>query len=333
MWPQMIDTMFWLFAFKAAAERHNCLSFNKDGGTPISILHGVTYETITVKSFHTLFCLVYVLDSHVQSAGGACPPKWEPCNCISVYLGHSPFHAGSVALVFNPRTGRVSSQYHVVFDDTFSTVPFMDNGTVPPHWADLHKHSTERATDEEFNLSEEWKKEMPDQVDVPAAGSCLIDPFALIPDQNQAQPLASNKISPKASVILPASKGANKRTLASMSSSTSAAANSSRKACRLDTHNVARIRQANNFNSPAFVESSSSQLTLSPRVNLHKAGLCCLPRLLELAQNAICSEKAHDTWSKSLPKLVSLFTLLCFVRDPAPQLPSHKHTPTASFTN
>ncbi len=71
-----------------------------------------------------------------------------------MYLGHSPFHAGSVALVFNPCTGHVSPQYHVVFDNTFSTVPFMDNGTVPPHLADLHKHSTERATNEEFNLAE-----------------------------------------------------------------------------------------------------------------------------------------------------------------------------------
>jgi hypothetical protein len=163
MWPQMIDTMFWPFAFKAAAERHNYLSINKDGQTPISILHGVTSETIMVKSFHTLFCPVYVLDSRTQSAGGPGPPEWEPCSCIGVYLGHSPFHTGSVALVFNPRTGRVSPQYHVVFGDTFSTIPFMDNGMVPPHWADLHKHSTERATDEEFNLAEEWMKEMPDQ--------------------------------------------------------------------------------------------------------------------------------------------------------------------------
>jgi hypothetical protein len=238
-----------------------------------------------------------------------------------------------VALVFNPRTGRVSPQYHVVFDDTFLTVPFMDNGTVPPHWADLHKHSTKRATDEEFNLAEEWMKEMPDQVDVPAASSRLTDPFALIPDQNQAQQLASNKTLPKASVILPASEGANKRTSASVSSPTSAAATLSWKAQRLDTHDVARIRQSNNFDSPASAESSSSQLTLSPRVNLHEAGLRRSPRLLELAQNATRSEKAHVTWSKSLPKLVSLFTLFCFVSDSAPQLLSHKLSPTALFTD
>ena len=148
MWPQMIDKMFWPFAFKAAAERHNCLSINKDGQTPISILHGATSKTITVKSFHTLFCPVYALDSRAQSAGGPGPPKWEPRSHIGMYLGHSPFHAGSVAFVFNPRTGHVSPQYHVVFDNNFLTVPFMDNGMVPPHWADLHKHSTERATNE-----------------------------------------------------------------------------------------------------------------------------------------------------------------------------------------
>jgi hypothetical protein len=290
-------------------------------------------ETITVKSFHTLFCPVYVLDSRAQSAGGPGPPKWKPCSCIGVYLGHSPFHAGSVALVFNPPTGRVSPQYHVVFDDTFLTVPFMDNSMVPPHWADLHKHSTERATNEEFNLAEEWMKKMPDQVDVPVASSRLTDPFALIPDQNQAPKLASNNTSPEASVTLPASKGANKCTLASVSSLTSAAAPLSWKARKLDTNNVARIRPSNDFDSPASAEFSFSKLTLSPRINLYKAGFHRSPRLLELAQNATCSEKAHVTWSKSLPKLVSLFTLFCFVSNLAPQLPSHKISPTASFTN
>ncbi len=95
-----------------------------------------------------------------------------------------------MALVFDPRTGCVSPQYHVVFDDTFLTTPFMDAGMVPPHWADLHKYSTERTTSEEFNLAEEWMKEMPDHVDISVAGGHLTDLFALIPDQNQEQTLA-----------------------------------------------------------------------------------------------------------------------------------------------
>ena len=131
MWPQMIDSMFWPFAFKAMAERMNSLQLNADGSTAESRLYGIPAGDIPVKSFHTLFCPVYVLDSRLQSAGGAGPPKWEPRSRIGVYLGHSPFHAGSVALVFNITTGRVSPQYHVVFDDDFSTVEYMDAGTVP----------------------------------------------------------------------------------------------------------------------------------------------------------------------------------------------------------
>ena len=105
MWPQMIDTMFWPFAIKASAERHNCLLVDRDNQTPASKLYDVPVQEIPVKTFHTLFCPIYVLDSRAQSAGGPGPPKWEPRSCIGVYLGHSPFHAGSVALVFNPTTG------------------------------------------------------------------------------------------------------------------------------------------------------------------------------------------------------------------------------------
>ncbi|KAL7546945.1 LOW QUALITY PROTEIN: hypothetical protein ACHAWF_014538, partial [Thalassiosira exigua] len=106
MWPQMVDSMLWPFAFKAMAERLNSLQVNLDGSTAESVLYGLQPQEIPVKTFHMLFCPVYVLDSRLHSTGGAGPPKWEPRSRIGVYLGHSPFHAGSVALVFNPATGR-----------------------------------------------------------------------------------------------------------------------------------------------------------------------------------------------------------------------------------
>ena len=124
-WPQMIDTMFWPFAIKAQAERMNTLHMDLDGLTPEMKLYGLKKGEFPLQHYHTLFCPVYVLDARLQSAGGAGPPKWEPRSRIGVYLGHSPFHAGSVALVFNPTTGRVSPQFHVVFDDDFTTVPYM----------------------------------------------------------------------------------------------------------------------------------------------------------------------------------------------------------------
>ena len=156
----MIDQMFWPFAIQVMAERLNSLHQNINGQTPESILYGIPVEEIPVKSFHTLFCPVYILDSRSQQAGGPGPPKWEPRSRIGVYLGHSPFHAGSVALVFNPTTRHISPQYHVVFDDDFSTVPYMTTGNIPSHWANLVDHSSELAIEEAFNLAETWLPRM-----------------------------------------------------------------------------------------------------------------------------------------------------------------------------
>ncbi len=137
MWPQMVDQMFWSFAIKAAAERMNSCHIDTVGHTPEYKFYGVNIENIPVKTFHTMFCPCYVLDSKLHNAGSIGPPKWEPRSNISVYLGHSLFHTGCVALVYNPSTGHVSPQYHVVFDNDFTMVPCMEAATIPPCWSDL----------------------------------------------------------------------------------------------------------------------------------------------------------------------------------------------------
>ena len=104
MWPQMIDKMFWPFAMKAIAKRLNSLQIDHKGRTPEYIPHGVNVEDIPIKPFHTLFSPIYVLYARLQNSGGAGPPKWEPSSRIGVYLGHFPFHAESVALVWNLTT-------------------------------------------------------------------------------------------------------------------------------------------------------------------------------------------------------------------------------------
>ncbi len=238
MWLQMIDTMFWPFAFKAAAKQHNLLLLSSNGQTPLSMMHDVPINTIPVKMFHTLFCPMYVLDSCSQSAGSPGPPKWEPRGCIGVYLGHLPFHAGSMALIFNPRTGQVLAQYHVVFDDTFLTVPYMDAGTVPLHWEDLLKHLSKKATGEEFSLAEDWMdaiEMMPDQSNV-MAGSRIPDPFAVVTEGNNPAnatqaATASQDQPPNAQVPHRprASKGGNVCTLASSLSASDAAASPAQK--------------------------------------------------------------------------------------------------------
>jgi hypothetical protein len=283
MWPQMIDTMFWPFAFKAAAEGHNQLSLTADGTTPLSILHNIPIENIPVKTFHTLFCPVYVLDSRAQNAGGLGPPKWEPRSQIGVYLGHSPFHAGSVALVFNPKTGRVSPQYHVVFDDTFSTIPYMDAGTVPPHREDLLKHSSEKATDEDFSLAEDWmdsiEKVPGDQPNVPA-GSRITDPFAVVTKDsnislaNAASAARALQDLPPEALRMRASEGGDKRTPPSSILSLDAAASLASKRRRLPPTDDAAAQTGLEFGSPEDTDAQAgNRFTMPQRVNLYEAGL------------------------------------------------------------
>jgi len=82
--------------------------------------------------FNTFGCPCYVLDARLQSDPKGVP-KWELCARVGIYLGRSPAHASTVALVLNPKTGLVSPQFHVVFDDDFTTVPRIQKGTVPPN--------------------------------------------------------------------------------------------------------------------------------------------------------------------------------------------------------
>ena len=62
----------------------------------------------------------------------------------------------NVALVLNTKTGLVSPQFHVVFDDDFTTVPHLRKGTVPPNWIKLIIGSQEKSTDEVFDLTKTW---------------------------------------------------------------------------------------------------------------------------------------------------------------------------------
>ena len=63
-----------------------------------------------------------------------------------MYLGPSPNHARSVALVLNPRTGHVSPQFHIKFDNFFKTVQdkLTDLDAPNPEWKYLGGVATKR---------------------------------------------------------------------------------------------------------------------------------------------------------------------------------------------
>ena len=84
-----------------------------------------------LKHWRPFGCPVYVLDTALQNESGI-KHKWTERSRIGIYLGRSPFHARSVALVLNINTGRVSPQFHVQFDPSFQTVKESFEGTSPP---------------------------------------------------------------------------------------------------------------------------------------------------------------------------------------------------------
>ena len=106
-----------------------------DGINPMEKFAG-TKKDIYLKNHHTWGCPVLVLDEILQG-NIYLLPKRETRSRTGIYLDNSPFHVGSVALVLKSATGHFSTNFHVVFDDEFSTVPFMREGKIPPNWTDL----------------------------------------------------------------------------------------------------------------------------------------------------------------------------------------------------
>ena len=149
MWLEAISLSFWPFALKYACDRHNRLHIDSLGYTPLERFSR-TRSPITPDIFHTWGCPVFVLDSRQQSGIGSVP-KWEPRSRMGLYLGFSPVHSLNVALVFNPKTGFVSPQYHTVFDDDFSTLKYVRKQVQPLHWSVLVQNASQLTTDDFFN--------------------------------------------------------------------------------------------------------------------------------------------------------------------------------------
>ena len=73
-----------------------------------------------LSNLHTWGCPAYVLDPSLQN--GHKIPKWQPRLRQAQYLDVFPLHASTVRVVRNLRTGRLSPQFHLVFDDFFEPV-------------------------------------------------------------------------------------------------------------------------------------------------------------------------------------------------------------------
>ena len=139
---------------QAVVERHNRLALDGAGRSPLEKFTGIP-DDVDPTSFHTFGCPVYILDTPNQSGLG-CTPKWEPKYHTGIYLGRSSCHASSIALVLNLSSGLVSPQFHVVYDNTFSTVPYLTSSTPPPNWPTLIESSSHNQPHIDPNTISTW---------------------------------------------------------------------------------------------------------------------------------------------------------------------------------
>jgi Reverse transcriptase (RNA-dependent DNA polymerase) len=129
-WPEAISTNLWPYAIRTAMDTY-CEA-------PLKALNekspAEVFTSGIVKPEPRLWrpwgCPVYVLDNALQQ--GKPKAKWQDRSRVGTYIGRSPFHARTVALVLSLTTGRVSPQFHVQYDPSFQTVKASFGGSSPP---------------------------------------------------------------------------------------------------------------------------------------------------------------------------------------------------------
>jgi hypothetical protein len=68
---------------------------------------------------HVFSYPVYVLDTSLQD--GKKIPKWSPWVCLGPLLVFSNSHSTQIPLLLNVAKGRISPQFHFIFDNKFET--------------------------------------------------------------------------------------------------------------------------------------------------------------------------------------------------------------------
>ena len=120
-WPEQFDPALWPFALEHAVFIWNNMPQRRSGLTPLELFTGMKQPTNgAILRLRVWGCPSYVLDPKLQD--GKKLPKWSKRSCCGVYLGISPKHHTTVGRILNPETGLISPQYHVVYDELYSTV-------------------------------------------------------------------------------------------------------------------------------------------------------------------------------------------------------------------
>ena len=101
---------------------YNNIRQQDSGLTPLELWSRSTFQATQDTLSHA--CVwgspVFVLEPKFQK-GGIKIPKWAARSHHGLFVGFSKNHAATVGLILNHTTGSITPQFHVVYDDYFST--------------------------------------------------------------------------------------------------------------------------------------------------------------------------------------------------------------------
>ena len=142
-WPTIITEAFWPFAIAHSVHLYNISSRQGLHKSPWELFTG-TPPSKHPSDSRIFGCPAFVLNKSSQDNPSAAK-KWTSRCWQGVYVGFSPMHASTVALIYNPSTKHVTPQFHVTYDEDFSTVTLSDPIALETRLAQL------------FNSSSTWK--------------------------------------------------------------------------------------------------------------------------------------------------------------------------------
>ncbi len=143
------DISLWPFAVKHAVWLFNRVPNRESGLTPLELITKQKADHRDILRSHVWGCPAYVLEPKLQN--GQKLPKWNRRSRLGQFLGYSDEHSSLVANVRHLKTGFISPQFHVVFDDLFESVfsSGPDDQVITAICEDLYNTSREvYATDE-----------------------------------------------------------------------------------------------------------------------------------------------------------------------------------------
>ncbi|KAL7476930.1 hypothetical protein ACHAW6_002757 [Cyclotella cf. meneghiniana] len=124
-WPDHSFIDLWPLAMNYAVWVYNKLPQRGAGLSPEELFSCIKCLRYGLPCAHVFGCPVYVIDPRLQD--GKKFRKWDSRTRQGIFVRFSPCHSTSIPLILNPHTQHISPQFHVIFDDAFTTVPSLTN--------------------------------------------------------------------------------------------------------------------------------------------------------------------------------------------------------------